>query len=140
MKKSIYILLAILAAVLLVNHLYPLDNYAQKIQEGGPSFYPDAVKKAVLGKLRDPDSARFADMDVYDDRTWKGRRVTVTCGSINAKNGFGGYAGPANFIFVEQIDSAFVDPGLNNGQFVGIWNTLCAGEHKKGTHISGMPW
>lgn len=66
--------------------------------------------------------------------------VTVTCKSINAKNGFGGYAGLSNFVFAEQLNSAFTDPGRNNGKFVDIWNTLCAGTHKHGMHVGEMPW
>jgi hypothetical protein len=55
------------------------------------SFEADQVrdaKSAVANSLKDPDSAQFRNV-VY--------RAPHVCGEVNAKNGFGGYAGFKKF-------------------------------------------
>jgi hypothetical protein len=49
----------------------------------------DTIKAAILPKLRDPESARF---DVPVAAKQPDGSVTA-CGTVNAKNGFGGYTG-----------------------------------------------
>jgi hypothetical protein len=49
------------------------------------------ARRAVLAGLRDPESARFANVAV------NGRGIV--CGTINARNGFGGYTGAAGFYY-----------------------------------------
>src|SRR5882672_5427225 len=65
-------------------------------------YNPTIVQMAVKANLRDPDSAQFGDMTAYDDRKLNGAAVVVVCGSVNAKNGFGGYSGFKNFLFIEK--------------------------------------
>ena len=47
------------------------------------------AKAAVKSQLRDPDSAEFQSVVGHD----VGRGQFVFCGTVNAKNGFGGYNG-----------------------------------------------
>jgi hypothetical protein len=48
----------------------------------------DTAKATVIATLKDPDSARFGPI------TTDGK---VICGTVNAKNAFGGYVGPKVF-------------------------------------------
>ncbi len=48
------------------------------------------AKKNVLRQLRDPDSARFSDVEAFlPDK--------AVCGKVNSKNGYGGYGGDHDF-------------------------------------------
>jgi hypothetical protein len=51
------------------------------------------AKQMVAVRLRDPGSAEFSMLSVHQ----VGPR-RVVCGWVNAKNGFGGYAGPERFV------------------------------------------
>lgn len=62
----------------------------------------DAAKSAILAKLKDPESAKFGDMWV------RGRDI---CGTVNAKNQFGGYEGPKGFLFSQDLGRGFIDDG-----------------------------
>jgi hypothetical protein len=83
----------------------------------------------VLKQLRDPDSAKFGNINIYSDRKLKGREVNVACGSVNSKNGFGGYSGLQKFIVIKQGYQVFFDNSEDNSAFVTLWNGLCAGKH-----------
>lgn len=75
----------------------------------------DAVKKL----LRDPESAQFDNVFVH-----RGKDVAAVCGSVNAKNGFGGYTGGKLFFVVGSV--AVVEPETNKSQFIDLWNAACA--------------
>lgn len=76
-----------------------------------------AAQEEVRGRLRDPSSAEFSDMRVVR----KGE-ATVVCGTVNARNGFGGMAGPQRFISgaVTGLESDFAP-----GEFEVSWSKLC---------------
>ena len=57
------------------------------------------VMAGVKNKLRDPESARFED--IYAMNGSHGKRSY--CGYVNAKNGFGGYTGKAQFIYMDGV-------------------------------------
>lgn len=95
----------------------------------GPSYSPAVVRMAVKQLLRDPDSAKFGSMRVYGDRRLGGKPVTVVCGSVNAKNAFGGYPGAKDFVFVSETLAVAIDNDGDNTAFVKVWNSLCAGRH-----------
>lgn len=95
----------------------------------GASYSPWLVEMAVKEQLRDPDSARFGEMWAHNDRKFAGKPVTAVCGSVNAKNGYGGYTGDRNFVFVEKPLIVLIDNDINNSAFVRAWNALCAGKH-----------
>jgi len=53
--------------------------------------------EAAKARLRDPDSAKFRSLAAY--------APSVVCGEVNAKNGYGGYAGFERFISAGTPDS-----------------------------------
>jgi hypothetical protein len=50
-----------------------------------------AAKKAVLGKLKDPDSAKFGAFSMTKHENPKAKQAA--CLTVNAKNSMGGYTG-----------------------------------------------
>jgi hypothetical protein len=90
---------------------------------------PYIIELAVKRVLRDPDSAQFGEMHFYNDRKLDGKQVTFACGSVNAKNGFGGYTGSEAFVFVNDTLTVAIENEYNNSMFVKLWNALCAGQH-----------
>lgn len=57
------------------------------------------IKQAVAAKLRDPASAQFGEI-FGEGETY--------CGTVNARNGLGGYAGPRRFVYHREI--VFFEP------------------------------
>jgi hypothetical protein len=93
-------------------------------------FPAELAQMVVLKQLRDPSSAVFGKTSVYGDRKLKGQSVVVACGSVNAKNGFGGYTGSQKFLVLKEGYKVFFDNAEDNSVFSALWNGLCAGEHK----------
>lgn len=62
----------------------------------------DDARTAIVKKLRDPESARFTDVV---------EKPEAICGLINAKNQFGGYAGPRRFYYVTSSKMGFIESG-----------------------------
>jgi hypothetical protein len=52
------------------------------------------VKEAVADRLRDPESARFGRIKASGNPS---ASTIFVCGIVNAKNGYGGYAGRSPF-------------------------------------------
>lgn len=75
-----------------------------------------ASQEAVREQMKDPESARFRNMKVYD--------ITV-CGEVNAKNSYGGYNGFKRF-FVLGGAVARVEGGMDNDAFVISHAQFCA--------------
>lgn len=63
------------------------------------------VMAGVRNKLRDPESARFEG--VYALNGSNG--VRHYCGYVNAKNGFGGYTGKSQFLFMDSDSIMMAD-------------------------------
>ncbi|EHM01426.1 hypothetical protein HMPREF9946_02165 [Acetobacteraceae bacterium AT-5844] len=55
-------------------------------------------RQAVANSLRDPESARFGSLRVVQAPSGR----DALCGSVNAKNAYGGYAG-ADLFYAEMI-------------------------------------
>lgn len=70
-----------------------------------------AVQSAILGTLKDPDSARFSAMSAAPQSTGE----IIVCGTINAKNEMGGYGGPAPFYGKLYADGQFYLTQLADG-------------------------
>ena len=51
-----------------------------------------AVSEKIKSSLKDPESAKIVVSEIFP--LFDGR---VACGTVNAKNSFGGYTGPMNF-------------------------------------------
>jgi len=85
----------------------PTEEEIANADYGEPVSYQDCAKVAkqfIANKMKDPDSARFADFQCY--RGWRGNvpmagvQATygyVFTGNVNAKNSFGGYTGYSQF-------------------------------------------
>ncbi|MUT22901.1 hypothetical protein GNX14_17100 [Mesorhizobium japonicum] len=58
-----------------------------------------AIQRAVSLQLKDPDSAKFGPVKAVPFPGVQ-EGVILVCGLVNAKNGFGGYAGEAPFVGV----------------------------------------
>lgn len=74
----------------------------------------------VRDKLKDPDSAKFGF-------SWSNKVVggeEYVCGSVNSKNGFGGYAGERKYIYSSSQKSAFFEE--SGAEFKKIWMKLCS--------------
>lgn len=57
---------------------------------GWRAYLIQELKKPVLAELSDPVSAQFKDERLFSNWTLQG---SALCGSVNAKNKFGGYIG-----------------------------------------------
>lgn len=127
MKRAFLFIVVLGAAGAIAAKLFglPIDQP----HSGGPTYDPAGVQAAVKRKLRDPESAQFGRMSVHGDRKWAGSPVTVVCGSVNARNGFGGYVGSKDFVYIKERNVAEIDSTSDNSSFVKTWNDLCAGKH-----------
>lgn len=56
------------------------------------------AEDVVKARLRDPESARFEHV-----RTSRATGLPVVCGTVNAKNGFGGYGGPQPYLVAGEV-------------------------------------
>lgn len=66
---------------------------------------PEArAKDAVRYKLKDPESALFADLHQGDNEYF-------WCGTVNSRNGFGGMSGPKHFM-VELLPTSEFQNGI----------------------------
>lgn len=70
------------------------------------------IEASIRGLLKDPESARFTWPNGFVWGSYKpfmGRRAYgwITCGTVNAKNSFGGYAGRAAAIAVWRYNAVF---------------------------------
>lgn len=87
------------------------------------------AKTVIPKQLRDPASATFGKINAHTDRKFKGKPVTAVCGAVNGKNGFGGFTGMQEFVFIAETNSLVFDNNTDNSKFVELWNSLCAGKH-----------
>lgn len=96
----------------------------------------------LRAQLKDPDSAQIAWPFGFVDGTWKpafGKTQVGrwTCGTINAKNSFGGYVGPVAFVVLVRSDNTvFVDSDSVRMPIVG---KQCARAQKQGLFAAAPP-
>ncbi|HRO33056.1 MAG TPA: hypothetical protein PLQ03_06545 [Brevundimonas sp.] len=93
------------------------------------SDFQRAARRALLGRLRDPDSARFRNV-----RRLPAPNGQVFCGEINTRNGFGGmtgfhrfqaYAGADGRTYIEFDDA---EDRLRRTYFQTGWARDCSGD------------
>jgi hypothetical protein len=79
------------------------------------------AKDIVSNEMKDPSSSQFKDIVVY-----KYGPADVVCGTVNAKNVYGGYVGFRRFVVLGEVPSirpaAFADV---QKAFDDIWDHLC---------------
>jgi hypothetical protein len=73
------------------------------------------AREGLLRTLKDPESAKFGPMRVSRD-------ARAVCGSVNAKNSYGGYSGSQDFLYV--LDSGvvvfFIEPSEKMEQYLEL--------------------
>ncbi len=79
------------------NAKYPTDEELKKIKYGKqPKNYETVFKKILKENLKDPDSAKFRN--IQKPKKFWGKSLTIrnswlVCGEVNSKNSYGGYSG-----------------------------------------------
>jgi hypothetical protein len=107
-KSSIRVLVGtgvVLAFGLVANRYSEYIPSTPNVAEQTAEFKLDA-QMAIKGQLRDPDSAEFSDFQLGE---WNGQKAV--CGSVNAKNGHGGYSGFHSFVYTSSFGVVF-DSGV----------------------------
>lgn len=60
-----------------------------------------AAKAAVMASLKDPSSVQWRNVRTKTTTdSWGKKKPTAVCGEYNAKNGFGGYNGFKDFVYI----------------------------------------
>ena len=80
------------------------------------------AKSAMLAKLRDPQSAQFGTFTHSTKPNANGISTDVVCGTVNAKNGFGGYIGAKPFAYLVRQKMALY--GGDEIEMLGV-ETFC---------------
>lgn len=75
-------------------------------------------QELLARKLRDPDSAKFGK-DVVSYKSG----APVVCGTVNAKNGFGGYMGAERWVGMGTTIGAFLSSEV--ADFDNLWRKVC---------------
>jgi len=73
-------------------HKEPVGGWQTKSVEVTPEI-ESAAKEGLKHTLKDPDSAKISISSAFDN----GQDVIIVCGSVNAKNSYGGYVGSSLF-------------------------------------------
>lgn len=106
-------------------------SFCSVAEAGQASLVVDAAyasaQDAVRGNLRDPGSATFNPADA---RFFFSQAGMVICGLVNARNGFGGYAGPTGWIAIAKHgdDGVFRAEAILQGQssqYRTLWRSVC---------------
>lgn len=93
------------------------------VMTANPPPYTEA-KEAVKAQLRDPGSAQFGTITFHNRTAPKsGAAVVVACGTVNAKNGFGGYVGEKRFFAYPKAGMAMIDDGSTT--YSDLWALNC---------------
>lgn len=90
----------------------------------------EAAHQGILAMLRDPDSAVFNPQDGAAYSTNEDGSLYAVCGTVNSKNGFGGFTGDEAWIFVISENAVYT-------QETGVTDAMtlrdCAGGVHKAT-------
>lgn len=89
--------------------------------------YADAkvALESVRNTLADPESALFKDVWAVRGQIADAPPTTFACGTVNAKNGFGGYVGYTPFV---AVGSTVLTP--QDGIFERVFRQVCLGGEK----------
>jgi hypothetical protein len=89
------------------------------VTSASTSIYRAAAQELVKQHLRDPSSAQFSDIRVIPAG---GRKPTIVCGKVNARNGFGGMTGAQRFVVGGTVA---VEEELGEADMNQLWATFC---------------
>lgn len=101
----------------------------------------DSAQKAVVtyfaGVLKDPDSAKYRFMPVVNGIARMGSLTMkgwFMCGTINAKNSFGGYTGAEPFLaYFEPSTTDQISQGTVDADQYNIIGNICSGLYGRST-------
>lgn len=96
----------------------PADHGAKRLSESKEFVWIRANQRLLAKKLRDPDSAKF-DRDYVSYKSG----APVVCGTVNAKNGFGGYSGAERYIGMGDTIGVFLESEVSD--FKSLWRKVC---------------
>lgn len=66
----------------------------------------DEIKRIVATLLKDPDSARYSGVK---HAAGEGTVLGYYCGTVNARNSFGGYTGPIPFLVQDDLVAVLLE-------------------------------
>lgn len=91
-----------------------------------------AARAAVARKLKDPGSATFDQLVRKTAPNTRGEPTDVLCGTVNAKNSYGGFTGAKPFVYLLKIGDAYIveNNGDDTDAFVAtaIYKRFCLGK------------
>jgi len=103
-----------------------------------PAAQAQDIAKAAMAlareQLKDPDSAKFADVRVLNF-TAQGTTITMTCGTVNAKNSYGGYVGAKPFWVYDGRFTQTFDHYLPNSNLTWLMGNVQTSCLKEGTPV-----
>lgn len=109
-----------LFSLLITGFLIPNPVFADEV----PNNVQVLVKQIIENDLRDPESSKY-DWLIYkhkaQDKSW------IVCGTINTKNGFGGYTGKKPFSVFYNDKSKEFSKIYDNDDLDGIRVAVCKG-------------
>lgn len=82
--------------------------------------YQVQARQALDARLKDPASAKYASVFGYEQASG----AYIFCGTVNAKNSYGGYSGTEHFVAGPGM-AALASDGK---EFSGIWREMCVGK------------
>lgn len=95
-----------------------------------PKKIQDQVSKKIGENLKDPYSAQYT-FDYNTLSKGKGGKLSgMICGTVNAKNSYGGYAGPKQysaFVTDDIVDSGILNP-MDSIDMCGIMRRQHSGQ------------
>lgn len=96
----------------------PEADGVKRLSESKEFVWIRANQRILATKLRDPDSAKF-DKDYASYKSG----APVVCGTVNAKNGFGGYSGAERYIGMGDTIGVFLESDVSD--FKSLWRKVC---------------
>ncbi|MEM9086341.1 MAG: hypothetical protein AAGB23_10500 [Pseudomonadota bacterium] len=102
----------------------PVESRPQEEPEKPPLPTDEVTWKLIAEdlvkeRLRDPDSAEFSDLKVYQPNP---DQAATICGYVNSRNGFGGMTGRQRFIAGGTV---LVEEQVTAKQMQIAWNEVC---------------
>lgn len=115
--------LTAVAMMAFVTLLLALCSRRPNLEQGSAAdrqfAWTEKGKAAVTALLRDPASAEFRGVYFRENPN----SAPVTCGEVNAKNGFGGMAGYQRFVSAGKPELTGIEGQFHD--FELLWNQFC---------------
>jgi len=118
MKKSDRIALVVIYTIapILLYLFFSSPSKHKQPEKPSPSFYIIQAKQQLEKRLKDPDSVKYGN--VYVNQT-----SSAVCGSYNARNDFGAYAGQTLFFSAGGVLVAQGD--IEDKKFAEMMKKMC---------------